>query len=292
MIQFYTIAPYVIGHTYHQWILKDCIHKLHYRNSMTAVEYYDRLVYVTDKQPIDLLNGSIVGECTLDTYTLDIRKHSCTCKSWQYVRTGDRNCKHLRQLRAPVTTVTYTKEKQPFQLISEAMPVRFRPHYLFSEKYDGIRVAVKGCYGYTRNGMKIDLSSMYTPTCTDHVYDAELCMCLNSTHDTVMAHVHSGKMERMQLRIFDLIDEYRTLGQRLLCLWQLSIPEQYVVRYHMVDLDLTRTLAAWTVDDTREGVIIRNPDGLYNMKEQRSNQNAFKIKHARIINDRSLQKDL
>ena len=230
-----------------------------------------------------------MGNIKFGEYTIDINRRCCSCKSWKYHnnKNKDRNCKHLNTLCMPNTIVQYTKQPQFFQLISETVPEQsvYR-EWLFSQKYDGIRIKVEGIIGWTRGGMKIDLSSIWTPP-VGYTYDAELCTLnpKSSTHDMVMACVHAGKINSLQLMVFDIIDDgTQTFRQRLSCLTKLQIPESHMVRYERVDIgpegpSFIDRLAVMKIGSRLcEGVVVRNPYAYYDDSGQRSNTTIFKVK--------------
>jgi predicted nucleic acid-binding Zn finger protein len=246
-------------------------------------------VVITPNTPISLFR---IGEITLGPYTLDLSRRYCSCKSYQYLRTerGDRNCKHLNSLCRPSYDVTFTKQKQSFQLISETVPKHsyIYTDWIYSRKYDGIRVRVDGNWAWTRGGMKIDLTSIWTPP-IGHIYDAELCVAGNETgtHDDVLALMLAGKMESLRLMIFDLFDltGNQTCGQRMLLLWNLPIPTENLVRYYMVDLwkglSFHTRLAQMNIGSAScEGVVVRNPCTIYDGSGKRNNRSIFKVKQA------------
>jgi hypothetical protein len=246
----------------------------------------------TDEPVVDAGVHFRVGVVRLGTYILHLDRRHCSCKSYQYLRTEhrDRNCKHLNSVCRPSYGVVYTKQKQAFQLISETVPKNASVYrdWIYSQKHDGIRVRVEGTSAWTRGGMKIDLSSIWTPP-TGHFYDAELCMAgtVPSSHDGVLASILAGKFEEVRLLLFDLIDStgLLTCGQRLFRLWSLSIPVEHLVRYHLVHQWRGSTfhsrLSSLDIGSPAcEGVIVRNPLAIYDGSGSRNNRSVFKIKRA------------
>ena len=230
-----------------------------------------------------------IGPITFGEYRIDINRRHCSCPSykWHNNQNGDRNCKHLNTLCAPCTVVEYTKQPQPFQLISETVPERSVYHdWIFSQKYDGIRVKVEGTVGWTRGGMKIDLSSIWTPP-PGYVYDCELCIVnpKTSTHDFVLACVLAGKITCLHLMVFDIMDDdQQAFHRRLACLTGLGLPESNMVQYEMVDngqegpsfIDRLSTMKIGS--RSCEGVVVRNLESHYDGSGHRSNTDMFKIK--------------
>ena len=231
-----------------------------------------------------------VGAVRLGTHSLDIDRRYCSCKSYKYRQNKehDRNCKHLNSICTPARLVTYTKKPQAFQLISETVPrdpaVYHQEGWVYSEKHDGIRVRVDGTVGWTRNGMRIDLSGIWTPP-PGRQYDAELCTRedTTSTHSTVLARVLSGKVLSLRLRVFDIIDPDRTFGDRLALLRTLEIPPPNQVAYTPVRPCLRTALDAMPIGTPGcEGVIVRNTACLYDGSGKRSNRSVFKVKAANL----------
>ena len=235
-----------------------------------------------------------IGALRVGHHTLCLSSRHCSCKSYQYLRTerGDRNCKHLNSLVTPSYVVEFTGIKYPFQLLSETVPKQpsVYTEWLFSQKHNGLRVRVDGAWAWTRGGMKIDLSSLgWTPP-AGQLYDAELCTQENepSHHDAVLAYLLSGKLPALRLLIFDLVDLTGTLtcGQRLLRLWALPVPPVHLVRYHMVYVGrggstFHSRLAGMQIGTPAcEGVVVRNPDAVYDVTGRRSNRAVFKVKLA------------
>jgi ATP-dependent DNA ligase len=160
--------------------------------------------------------------------------------------------------------------------------------WLYSHKHDGIRVCVDGTSALTRGGMRIDLSSIWTPP-PGYLYDAELCVAgteyKDHNHDVVLSYILAGKVHLLRLLLFDLIDPtgILTCGQRLLRLWSLSIPDHHLVRYQMVHVrkgsPFRARLARLRIGSMEcEGVIVRNPSSMYDSSGKRTNRSVFKIK--------------
>lgn len=236
----------------------------------------------------------LVGAIQMNKYHVDIGRRYCSCKSYKYRQTQhrDRNCKHLNSLCTPSYVVKYTKDPQAFQLISDVVPKKPSVYadWVYSEKHDGIRVRVQGTSAWTRGGMCIDLTGIWTPD-YPYSYDAELCTHSSeaSNHDRVLSYVLAGKIQSLRLCVFDIIDLTRTFVQRLLMLADMDIPAENRVRYHMVSLwrgpSLVTRLTNMNIGSpTCEGVIIRNPHALYDASGRRSNRSIFKVKSKTLEN--------
>jgi hypothetical protein len=272
-----------------------CLPSLVFRRHLAYVDANQRLqmdetgepVVTTRSMPVTLFR---IGVIRLGAYTLSMDRRHCSCKSYQYLQTehGDRNCKHLNSLCRPSYVVVYTKQKQAFQMLSETVPKNSSIYmdWIYSQKHDGIRVRVAGTSAWTRGGMKIDLSSIWAPI-EGHVFDAELCVAGKDpgNHDAVLASILAGKIQAVQLLLFDLFDPTGSLtcGQRLLRLWSLPIPVENLVRYQMVYLSRGPTFHTRLAElniGTRacEGVVVRNPGAVYDGSGSRNNRSIFKVK--------------
>jgi hypothetical protein len=250
--------------------------------------FRERVVYVGESYEVP--PGSVVyrvGSIQMGSYRIDLAIRYCTCPSYRYIRTGTRHCKHLNRVCAAQTVVKYTKSKPRMQLLSEHVPAKAASYreWIFSQKYDGIRIRVAGTVGWTRGGVELDLSSIWTPPPSELVYDGELCMVAPelSTHSSVMAQVMSGRFHRLRLVLFDLVDATRTCGERLLQLWSQDLPPEHVVRYRMVHLwkavPFYVCLESMQIGSPEcEGVVVRNPGARYDLAGRISNQVGFKIK--------------
>lgn len=263
-------------------------------------QFRDHLAYV-DRQstvrldrdgssPVRTSTYTIDGPFAVGNHTVDLDRRHCSCPSYKYLRTGDRNCKHLNTVCAPTYTTTYTKRQLGFQLLSENVPRRAADYmgWVYSEKFDGIRICVDGQSGWTRGGMHIDLSAIWTPP-VGHKYDVELCVREPeiTSHDRVMQYILSGRIDNLHVRVFDLMETAQPFGRRLLTLCGLDLPSAHLVRYAMVNLWRGRSFAnrikQMQIDDPHcEGAIVRNPHAHYDNSGRRSNKNVFKLKKPSI----------
>lgn len=267
-----------------------------FRQSLAFVNHVCDINMDESGEPVSIDDSLVlVGAIQMTKHTIDIGRRYCSCKSYKYRQTQhrDRNCKHLNSLCTPSYVVTYTKEPQDFQLISDVVPKKRSVYadWIFSQKHDGIRVRVRGTSAWTRGGMRIDLTGIWTPDDDiPYSYDAELCTLANvpSSHDQVLSCVLSGKIRSLRLCVFDIIDPTRTFGQRLMMLSEVQMPVENRVRYHMVNLrgsSLLTRLKNMNIGSTEcEGVIIRNPSSYYDTSGRRSNRSIFKVKSRTLQN--------
>lgn len=255
------------------------------RHAMVRLDESGSLVTSTTTHTIN-------GPFAVGNHIVDLDRRHCSCASYKYRRTenGDRNCKHLNTVCGPTHATVYTKRKQGFQLISENVPRRATDYmgWVYSEKFDGIRVCIDGQSGWTRGGIRIDLSAIWTPP-VGHKYDAELCVRGPevTSHDRVMRYVLSGQIDNLHVRVFDLIETTQPFGRRLLTLFNLDLPSDHMVKYAMVNTwrgdSFERRIKQLQIDHPLcEGAVVRNPLALYDTSGRRSNQNAFKLKKPSI----------
>ena len=167
-------------------------------------------------------------------YVLDIQKHRCTCNSWIFRQTGTHNCKHLMSIVPPVRGVKFLKQPQSIQLISDHVPKRWNPlDWVFSTKYDGIRVLCKGKTMFTRGQkdgkMQLDMTMLPREHRieTDLVLDGELCAhsdTLRLGHDFVLRCILSGNMSQLRVRVIDVVDQRLPFEERCHVLSLLQLP--------------------------------------------------------------------
>jgi ATP-dependent DNA ligase len=187
----------------------------------------------------------------------------------------------------------FIRQKQPFVWISDTIPKHMDMTWMFGLKWDGIRVAVCNGKGYTRGGMALDLAALpWYPTNADYTFDAELCLRNGrSSHDETMRRVHSGRLDGLRLRIFDVrpppvhmvcpghMVAGMSFRQRQVLLDDLHIPRSYRVAHRPLQSVAANQDEFWTYVDsllsTHEGVVVRNPDAEYHCI--RSNRIAFKV---------------
>jgi ATP-dependent DNA ligase len=223
------------------------------------------------------------------SYTVDPRTNTCTCMKWKYQRlpVEQRTCKHLDSvrvakisLRPPI--VTYPDihiEDVYFQLVTHHLPPHIEPlAYVYSIKYDGIRIRIRGNEAMTRGGIRIDVTAMNLPfVATDIEYDAELIHEETPGHNQVMFELATNSLDNLSVRVFDLIDTTKTFAVR-----QAFVAEHvrlpYHVQYHPIHdrAHLAMTVSA-VLDRGEEGIVVRRLDGKYE-PGNRSRYNAFKVK--------------
>lgn len=272
---------------------------LHYINNMGTLEQVWKEYPITEKQrrihTFDNVQVSSLTKCG-STYRVELSSHYCECPSWKYRRNKYRNkdCKHIMLLRPPVTTTLFGFNDINFHPISNTIPKKqcIFDSWLYSRKFDGIRIKLRGCMGYTKH-ITIDLTTIWPHEEEEYEYDAELCM--NPTdncqgHDAVMGVVHSGKLDRLCIRVFDIIprtDEQDRLvfTERVNLINKLflqkNIPHDNIVRYKRCSIHnntgfLTYVYAYLDKHQDVEGFVVRNPISTYS--HIRRNTDSFKIK--------------
>jgi hypothetical protein len=224
------------------------------------------------------------------SYTVDPVRKTCTCPSFWFQRLPmeDRTCKHLRSRvpdqevpRAP-SLVTYPKKSVKdtyFQLVHREIPASLPANtYVYSLKYDGIRIRVTGHRGVTRGGLSIELTQLALPfvnTATE--YDAELIHVRTPGHNHVMSALSANQIHELSVRVFDIIDTRRTFEARHAQLLE-RVPAPYRVvhtplrdRAHLSEV-VREVLAAG-----EEGVVVRSLGGRY-APGRRDRHNVFKLK--------------
>ena len=242
----------------------------------------------------DLIQKMNVASFTDDTvsYTVDTVLNTCTCMKWKYQRlpVEQRTCKHLDSVRIQKTTDTPSITTYPlihvedtyFQLVTHMIPNHLEPDaYVYSIKYDGIRIRLTGNQAITRGGMTIDLTEMglhFDDPTTE--YDAELIHVTKPGHANVMMELYANTVDRLSVRVFDVIDTTRTFRERQERIGQ-HIPPPFRVQHIPVrDREHLSMVVKEILGTGAEGVVVRHLDGKYE-PGRRSRFNIFKVK--RII---------
>jgi len=225
-------------------------------------------------------------------YSVDVALNTCTCMKWKYQRVpvGQRTCKHLDRVRvqtpsAVPSITTYPShpvEDNFFQLVTHSTPSSLPAgQYVYSIKFDGIRVRITGQMATTRGGMTIDLTSMKLPFLSsdeDIEYDAELIHMDRSGHAHVMQELYANRLDRLSVRVFDVIDTARPFDERQTSLDGGAVVAPYRVEYHPVEgLGHLADVVLRVLATGAEGIVVRNLQGTY-APGQRSRYNAFKVK--------------
>lgn len=195
------------------------------------------------------------------TYTVDISKNTCTCPAWRYHRKGIPTCKHLDKVRPPpdqtTSLVRYRKKKTKctrFHVISAHLPKCSLVDFLYSQKYDGVRIRFRlsDKKAITRkDGMEIDISCLLpniTNNKEDLEFDAELIFSgenpeKQNGHDLVMKELTNNRVHTLSLKFFDIIDTVRTFQDRqtILQTYQGMHPLHHPSEHYLTHL-LTPTL--------------------------------------------------
>jgi hypothetical protein len=84
------------------------------------------------------------------------------------------------------------------KLVAHQIPDHIEPEeYVYSIKYDGIRVRIQGNRATTRGGIIIDISGLTLPFITtdaDVEYDAELIHNTKTGHNHVMIELYANRL--------------------------------------------------------------------------------------------------
>jgi ATP-dependent DNA ligase len=225
------------------------------------------------------------------SYTVDARSNTCTCMRWKYQRlpVRQRTCKHLDSIRVrkPLLRPSITKypdipvEDTYFQLVTHHQSPQIEPlEYVYSIKYDGIRVRIRGHEAITRGGIRIDVTEMELPfVSVDIEYDAELIHDAQPGHNRVMEELYANRLHRLSVRVFDLIDTTLPFDERQTYVTE-HVGPPYRVQYLPVHdrVHLSRVVRS-VLASGEEGIVVRRCKGLYE-PGRRSRYNAFKIKKA------------
>ena len=195
--------------------------------------------------------------------------------------------------------VTYPKTKvvNRFQLLANAPPkscakVLGGGDFVFCEKYDGVRISLRGHTATTRGGIQIDLSSLRLPFVargdngTAPVeFDCELITRQRPTsHLAVMGLINRGIVEGLTVRIFDIMDKGDSpFGERLQELTRRVGPHYVVIYFILRNVEMLHR----ALDDVQgrlkgEGLVVRNLYGYY-LRGRQSAHNAFKLKRGSAL---------
>jgi ATP-dependent DNA ligase len=219
-------------------------------------------------------------------YVIDVDKNTCTCMKWKYQRLPVhlRTCKHLDSVRVRSNTANHVRyppipvKDNYFQLVSNNVPKHIDlSNFLYSVKYDGIRLRIKEQVGTTRGGMEIDLSSMDLPLNPQVEYDVELIHKTKPGHNNVMLEVNAGRMVYLTVRVFDIVDRMLPFKDRYKQLVE-DVPVPYrVEQYRARTWENIVNVMHSILSEGHEGIVVRNYNGLYT-SDTRDNTNIFKVK--------------
>jgi hypothetical protein len=224
------------------------------------------------------------------TYTVDPSMNTCTCMKWKYQRlpVGQRTCKHLDSVRVrserllPSITLypTTSVEDTYFQLVTHHIPTTIEAYdYVYSIKYDGIRVRINGNRATTRGGIVIDISGLKLPFVTgaETEYDAELIHTKKPGHNHVMIELYANRLENLSVKVFDIIDTTLSFAERQTIVKE-HVEAPFLVEYHPIhDRTHLSTVVKAVLAVGEEGIVVRRCNGTYR-PGRRSRYNAFKVK--------------
>jgi ATP-dependent DNA ligase len=221
------------------------------------------------------------------SYDVDPVLNTCTCKKWKYQRVPvvNRTCKHLDSIRLQSSSpsiTTYPEENIEdtyFQLVTHHIPTHLPANkYVYSIKYDGIRVRITGNTAITRGGMTIDLTQLALPFVDTRVeYDAELIYTDKPGHTNVMLELSANRIHALSVRVFDIIDTSVPFQERLTTLME-QVPLPYRVNHTSLrDRTHLSKVVQEVLTTGAEGVVVRSLEGYYE-PGRRSRYNVFKVK--------------
>jgi len=181
--------------------------------------------------------------------------------------------------------VTYPRTKVTkeihFQLVHDDIPSSLPSNaYVYSIKYDGVRVRITGHLAITRGGISIDLTNMNLPFAhTLLEYDAELIHTSTPGHTAVMLEINANRIDKLTVRVFDIIDTTLLFNERYSKLRR-CVNKPYLVGYAPIR---NRAHLSVVVQDVlgvqkEEGVVVRHSKGRYQPGSRRK-ANVFKVKH-------------
>jgi ATP-dependent DNA ligase len=241
----------------------------------------------------DVLNKRSVLSFTDATvsYTVDPNLNTCTCMNWKYQRlsVAQRTCKHLDrerdhiEPRVSITTYPQTKVKKEthFQLVHDDIPSSLPSNeYVYSIKYDGVRIRITGHMAITRGGISIDLTNMSLPFAhTLLEYDAELIHMNTPGHTNVMLEINANRIDNLSVRVFDIIDTTLIFTERYNKLLR-YVKKPYLVEYAPIRNRAHLSVVVQDVLEVKkeEGVVVRHSQGRYQPGSRRK-VNVFKVKH-------------
>lgn len=232
-------------------------------------------------------------------YETDVQNNYCSCKAWKFQKKPNavRDCKHLIKKRGfalpDVPGYSYKKSKPKFMLLSEtvpATPIYNTEDYVFSRKYDGIRVALNTRGELiTRGGVVLsELNMRYKPK---FQLDGELCHVLEEGHVHVMKALDDkNQYQNLVMRVFDFwpaknqcipyVDRYEMLLD-MKSNWpknNLKLVKQNEFHDTVSLQQQINHLLRECVDQRLEGIVVRNKYSCYISDGERNNETIFKAK--------------
>ena len=90
-------------------------------------------------------------------YVTDIEKNYCSCMAWKYqkIHPNQRTCKHLDNVRTTEIKKLGVKQSAPKLMLFSSSIANVSPGWVWSEKYDGIRVLWTGSELISRGGITL-----------------------------------------------------------------------------------------------------------------------------------------
>lgn len=232
-----------------------------------------------------------------NTYGTDVEKHWCGCPHFKYQKKpiSQRMCKHLLRMGAKYIPALHDWPKKVpkphIMLYGDNVKKYVKNGWYCSEKLDGVRGYYDGTRMISRNGNTIDIPDRIRKYLSkQYKVDGEFFKTRKTFHDVVKA-IQSPKSskdwEGIEFYVFDIhnsmvfFDRYMLIHNvyPFYC-------KQYII--HTDDIDRELKLIE---NKGGEGLILRNPQGLY--QPGRSND-IIKLKpihtgHAKYLGDNTFK---
>lgn len=202
------------------------------------------------------------------TYTTDVKTNFCSCLSWKYQRKPvySRMCKHLLKAGAVVTELHEEwKKKGPIpKIMLYRKNIDFiQENWYCSEKLDGVRGFFDGHTMYSRGGIIIDIPDRIRDylTLQKLTVDGEFWMQRNSLKKIVNAtqsNKNSVYWKGVKFYVFD-IHSNKTFQER----YKIIQKFPFFCKQKPITLKNIPIKLKDVVENGGEGLVIRNPVGLY-----------------------------
>ena len=246
-------------------------------------------------------------------YQTSLMKNTCSCLGWKYQRKPPhlRSCKHLRQLGQEPSAQNAPYEYRAMDpalpptpmLVAQSPPLTpLNPkEYLFSRKYDGIRVWFDGELLTTRNGViltgapkKLRLLSLPPLPHEIAVLDGELVHRTIDSHYAVMESVNNRRWSDLRFQVFDFVprsvhselpflDRYRLLLTLQKHAWKslqptICLVQQNAFLPHVSVQQQLPFLMSQCSEQNQEGIVVRQKQHTYDRNGKRVKTAMFKVK--------------
>lgn len=207
----------------------------------------------------------------IKTYQTDPLKHWCNCPAFRYQRKplNLRLCKHLLSMGVKSIDDTYTwkaKTDKPQIMLYSDIRGLIQPMWWASEKLDGVRGRWTGKEMVSRSGFIIDIPDSirsYLPSglILDGEFATEKRNNLQVSINATQSHKFSKCWENVNFYIFDVFNTDPFLHR-----YQLIKKFPFFCKQTPIYLDNIDAELKIVCEKEGEGLIIRNPKGLYTTK--------------------------